>query len=125
MLKQEVNIQPRPGLSTCLQVADGLVVAPSLQVTLAHEEMSFDRLTVQLQSVSAVAQRSVVLLQLHGAQSSVGVERRDRGAVGLGVGGGGGGTGHTTVCQTQPSSVHGTFKIWKSCMELGIILIKL
>lgn len=45
--------------------------------------MSFDRLAVQLQSVSAVAQSFVVLLQLHVAQSSVGVVRRHRGTVGL------------------------------------------
>uniref|UniRef100_A0A671VY94 Uncharacterized protein n=1 Tax=Sparus aurata TaxID=8175 RepID=A0A671VY94_SPAAU len=55
------------------QVADGLVVVLHLQVTLTHEEVSFDRLAVQLQSVSAVGQSFVVLLQLHVAQRSVGV----------------------------------------------------
>lgn len=68
---------------TFLQVADGLVVVLHLQVTLTHEEVSFDRLAVQLQSVSAVGQSFVVLLQLHVAQRSVGVVRRDGRTVGL------------------------------------------
>uniref|UniRef100_A0A8C4NXT8 Uncharacterized protein n=1 Tax=Dicentrarchus labrax TaxID=13489 RepID=A0A8C4NXT8_DICLA len=58
-------------------VADGLVVVLHLQVTLAHEEVGFHRLAVQLQSVSAVGQSFTVLLQLHVAQRSVGVVRRD------------------------------------------------
>uniref|UniRef100_A0A668UEL5 Uncharacterized protein n=1 Tax=Oreochromis aureus TaxID=47969 RepID=A0A668UEL5_OREAU len=49
-----------------------------LQVTLTHEEMCFDRLAVELQSLPAVCQSFVVLLQLHVAQRSVGVEGRAR-----------------------------------------------
>uniref|UniRef100_A0A669BWJ9 Uncharacterized protein n=1 Tax=Oreochromis niloticus TaxID=8128 RepID=A0A669BWJ9_ORENI len=47
-----------------------------LQVTLTHEEMCFDRLAVELQSLPAVCQSFVVLLQLHVAQRSVGVVPR-------------------------------------------------
>uniref|UniRef100_A0A3Q3N7E7 Uncharacterized protein n=1 Tax=Mastacembelus armatus TaxID=205130 RepID=A0A3Q3N7E7_9TELE len=63
------------------KVANGLVIVLHLQVTLAHEEMSFDRLAVQFQSMSAVCQSSVVLLQLHVAQRPVSVVRWDAGAV--------------------------------------------
>lgn len=68
---------------TFLQVADGLVVILHLQVTLAHEEVSFDRLAVQLQSVFAVCQSFIMLLQPHVAQRSVGVVRWDRRIVDL------------------------------------------
>uniref|UniRef100_A0A3B3VET8 Uncharacterized protein n=1 Tax=Poecilia latipinna TaxID=48699 RepID=A0A3B3VET8_9TELE len=60
------------------QVADGLVVVLQLQVTLAQEEVSLDRLTVQLQCVLAVCQSFVVLLQLHVAERPVGVVHRHR-----------------------------------------------
>uniref|UniRef100_A0A3P9Q0S0 Uncharacterized protein n=1 Tax=Poecilia reticulata TaxID=8081 RepID=A0A3P9Q0S0_POERE len=60
------------------QVADGLVVVLQLQVTLAQEEVSLDRLTVQLQRVLAVCQSFVVLLQLHVAERPVGVVHRHR-----------------------------------------------
>uniref|UniRef100_A0A3B3XIB0 Uncharacterized protein n=1 Tax=Poecilia mexicana TaxID=48701 RepID=A0A3B3XIB0_9TELE len=68
------EIQP---LLLC-QVADGLVVVLQLQVTLAQEEVSLDRLTVQLQRVLAVCQSFVVLLQLHVAERPVGVVHRHR-----------------------------------------------
>ena len=47
---------------TSLQVADGLVVVLQLQVTLAQEEVGFDRMGVQFQRVLAVRQGFVVLL---------------------------------------------------------------
>lgn len=45
--------------------------------------MCFDRLAVELQSLPAVCQSFVVLLQLHVAQRSVGVVRRNGGTVAL------------------------------------------
>lgn len=47
---------------TSLQVADDLVVVLQLQVTLAQEEVGFDRMGVQFQRVLAVRQGFVVLL---------------------------------------------------------------
>ncbi len=58
---------------TFLQVADGLIVVLQLQVTLAQEEVGLDRLAVQLQRVLTVCQSLVMLLQLHVAESPVGV----------------------------------------------------
>lgn len=63
---------------TFLQVADGLVVVLQLQVTLAQEEVGLHRLTVQLQRVLTIRQSLVVLLQLHVAESPVGVVHRHR-----------------------------------------------
>lgn len=58
---------------TFLKVADGFVVVLQLQVTLAQEEMSLDRLAVQLQGSFTISQGLVMLLQLHMAQGPVGV----------------------------------------------------
>ena len=58
---------------TFLQVADGLVVVLQLQVTLAQEEVGLHWLAVQLQRVLTVGQSLVMLLQLHMAESPVGV----------------------------------------------------
>lgn len=58
---------------TFLQVADGLIIVLKLQVTLAQEEVGFDRLAVQLQCTLTICQSLVMLLQLHMAQSPVGV----------------------------------------------------
>lgn len=58
---------------TFLQVANCLIVVLQLQVTLAQEEVSLYRLAVQLQRMFTVRQGLVMLLQLHMAQSPVGV----------------------------------------------------
>lgn len=58
---------------TSLQVGDGLVVVLHLHLALPQEEVSFDRLPIQLQSPLAVCQCLVVLLHLQVAQRPVGV----------------------------------------------------
>lgn len=58
---------------TFLQVADGLIIVLQLQVTLAQEEVGLHRLAVQLQRVLTICQSLVMLLQLHMAESPVGV----------------------------------------------------
>uniref|UniRef100_A0A3P9M639 Uncharacterized protein n=1 Tax=Oryzias latipes TaxID=8090 RepID=A0A3P9M639_ORYLA len=58
---------------TFLQIADCLIVVLQLQVTLAQEEVGFNRLTIQLQCMLTICQSLVILLQLHVAEGPVGV----------------------------------------------------
>ena len=71
---------------TFLQVADGLVVVLQLQVTLAQEEVGLHWLAVQLQRVLTICQSLVMLLQLHMAESPVGVVHCHRWVTVLGDG---------------------------------------
>uniref|UniRef100_A0A8K9V9P5 Uncharacterized protein n=1 Tax=Oncorhynchus mykiss TaxID=8022 RepID=A0A8K9V9P5_ONCMY len=57
---------------TSLQVADGLVVVLQLQVTLAQEEVGFDRMGVQFQRVLLhLAQSTVGVMYTHTQEQSV------------------------------------------------------
>uniref|UniRef100_A0A8D3ASA1 Uncharacterized protein n=1 Tax=Scophthalmus maximus TaxID=52904 RepID=A0A8D3ASA1_SCOMX len=71
---------------TFLQVTDGLIIVLQLQVTLAQEEVGLDRLAVQLQCMLTIGQSLVMLLQLHVAESPVGVVHRHRWITVLGDG---------------------------------------